>query len=308
MKLKLITTLFISTSLFAAADCEKSYRFSNRTGDSAIAPTQEFITVGTNLSATSGVYDVRAAGCSNWYFMYDNEGFSALSIQLEDAPSANGVAGTFVAYAGTVLSGSNPATNTASASYSAYGYYPYIRVNLTTVTGTGSINVRLLGWKSPNYLARQATLNASNSFTGTNTFGSNLTSIDNTGHITTFNGFQSSSGGIIRAEIQYSNNGFTLGSDRPFCWSSTTGASATQDTCLWRDAAGAIDFGNATASNKTAQLNYQQWLSTGITFASLGTPTNGTIVYCQDCTIASTCAGSGTGAIAKRLNSIWVCN
>jgi hypothetical protein len=45
-----------------------------------------------------------------------------------------------------------------------------------------------------------------------------------------------------------------------------------------------------------------------IVFASLGTPANGTVTYCSDCTIANPCAGSGTGALAKRLNSVWVCN
>jgi hypothetical protein len=44
------------------------------------------------------------------------------------------------------------------------------------------------------------------------------------------------------------------------------------------------------------------------TFANLGTPANGTFNYCSDCTLANPCAGSGTGALAKRLNSIWVCN
>lgn len=44
------------------------------------------------------------------------------------------------------------------------------------------------------------------------------------------------------------------------------------------------------------------------TQAALGTPTNGTMVYCSDCTIANPCAGSGTGALAKRLNGVWVCN
>ena len=43
-------------------------------------------------------------------------------------------------------------------------------------------------------------------------------------------------------------------------------------------------------------------------FANLGTPINGTFVYCPDCTVANPCAGSGTGALAKRLNSAWVCN
>lgn len=47
---------------------------------------------------------------------------------------------------------------------------------------------------------------------------------------------------------------------------------------------------------------------TGVTFASLGTPSNGTFVYCSDCTIAATCAAAGTGALAKRLNGVWVCN
>ena len=47
---------------------------------------------------------------------------------------------------------------------------------------------------------------------------------------------------------------------------------------------------------------------TGTVFASLGTPSNGTLKYCSDCTIASPCAGSGTGALAKRLNGTWVCN
>lgn len=44
------------------------------------------------------------------------------------------------------------------------------------------------------------------------------------------------------------------------------------------------------------------------TFANLGTPINFTVVGCSDCTIANPCAGSGSGALAKRLNGVWVCN
>jgi hypothetical protein len=55
-------------------------------------------------------------------------------------------------------------------------------------------------------------------------------------------------------------------------------------------------------------------------FASLGTPANGTFKYCNDCTVSTpstctlallascTCAGSGSGALAKRLNGSWYCN
>lgn len=50
-------------------------------------------------------------------------------------------------------------------------------------------------------------------------------------------------------------------------------------------------------------------LMAGSTFANLGNDnTNGTMVYCPDCVIANPCTGGGSGAFAKRLNSIWVCN
>lgn len=49
---------------------------------------------------------------------------------------------------------------------------------------------------------------------------------------------------------------------------------------------------------------------TGFVFANIGTAltTNGDSEYCADCTIANPCAGSGTGAMAKRLNGVNVCN
>lgn len=48
--------------------------------------------------------------------------------------------------------------------------------------------------------------------------------------------------------------------------------------------------------------------ATATTFAGLPADVSGVIRYCSDCTIASPCAGAGTGAIAKRLNGVWVCN
>jgi hypothetical protein len=46
----------------------------------------------------------------------------------------------------------------------------------------------------------------------------------------------------------------------------------------------------------------------GVTFANLGTPSDGSIVYCLDGTVANPVTGGGTGCIAKRLNSAWVGN
>jgi hypothetical protein len=45
------------------------------------------------------------------------------------------------------------------------------------------------------------------------------------------------------------------------------------------------------------------------TFANLGSPPNGvTFIGCSDCTVANPCGGGGTGALAKSLGGIWVCN
>jgi hypothetical protein len=44
------------------------------------------------------------------------------------------------------------------------------------------------------------------------------------------------------------------------------------------------------------------------TFANLPAAVNGSMLYCSDCIVASTCTGAGTGAFAKRLNGVWSCN
>jgi hypothetical protein len=48
--------------------------------------------------------------------------------------------------------------------------------------------------------------------------------------------------------------------------------------------------------------------SIGTTFASLGTPSAGSYIWCSDCTVAATCSGSGTGAWAFRTGgATWTC-
>ena len=54
--------------------------------------------------------------------------------------------------------------------------------------------------------------------------------------------------------------------------------------------------------------NYGYMTMMAVTFANLPAAANGSVLYCSDCTIANPCAGSGTGALAKRLNGAWVCN
>lgn len=94
------------------------------------------------------------------------------------------------------------------------------------------------------------------------------------------------SGALIGTVWNDATHGFQLSSAIPLSWGTQN---ATPDLQLTRAAAG--QFG---------------W--TAVLFANLGTTANGSFCYCSDCTIASPCAGGGTGALAKRLNGVWVCN
>lgn len=97
--------------------------------------------------------------------------------------------------------------------------------------------------------------------------------------------------------------------------STTADQKAAGVSVLWTDAThasrtSAIVFNTTNSATDAERMRINFWgiQLTAVAFANLGTPADGTIAYCNDCTIASPCAGSGTGAIAKRLNSTWVCN
>lgn len=57
----------------------------------------------------------------------------------------------------------------------------------------------------------------------------------------------------------------------------------------------------------TGNMGMRYGASTGTTFGSITTPANGAWVWCSDCVVASTCAGSGTGAFAFRSGGTWKC-
>ncbi len=45
-----------------------------------------------------------------------------------------------------------------------------------------------------------------------------------------------------------------------------------------------------------------------LTFANLPVATNGSLVFCSDCQATNPCAGGGSGAFAKRIGGVWICN
>ena len=94
------------------------------------------------------------------------------------------------------------------------------------------------------------------------------------------------------------NNGYQL------VWGSS--GFGSPDVGLTRSSAGVVKV--TDASTGWGQVQSGSVLLNGVVQANLGTPSNGTIIYCSDCTIANPCASGGTGALAKRLNGVWVCN
>lgn len=61
--------------------------------------------------------------------------------------------------------------------------------------------------------------------------------------------------------------------------------------------AGLLGYGQQTDSNNR--------ILSSVTFANLGTPANGSIIYCSDCTATNPVAGSGSGVVARRENGAW---
>lgn len=67
--------------------------------------------------------------------------------------------------------------------------------------------------------------------------------------------------------------------------------------------------GNSVSYGGPIVMGTGVWIAAGsTTFASLPALSNGSLLYCSNCKKTTPCTGSGTGAIAKRLNSAWDCN
>jgi hypothetical protein len=128
------------------------------------------------------------------------------------------------------------------------------------------------------------------------------------------------------------STGMTFGNGIGILWTTAGGASGTANGAIYQPAAQAWQFTNtagtaggrvitstdgvwafrgAAGTAGTGDINYGNKISaTGFAFANIGTvlTTNGDMAFCTDCTIANPCAGGGSGALAKRLNGVNVCN
>lgn len=100
-------------------------------------------TPGTAINTISGAQ----AGCAGWRLTWSVTGFTAATIQLEGSQDNS----SWSAFSGAtiVLEGSNPTSwtsATASNTIVVRASQPYVRVNITGVTGSGTIKTLILGY------------------------------------------------------------------------------------------------------------------------------------------------------------------
>jgi hypothetical protein len=135
----LLLGFLLSVSVFAQSpppDCQFTASFTSATAGAAVI---------NKPTATGGV------ACVYWAVEYWTNGASGVSVKLEGASdSAGAPTGSYTALtAGT--GSSNPMTGTAQgAAILCCDYYPWIRVNPTTFTGSSrSMIFRVYGWRAP---------------------------------------------------------------------------------------------------------------------------------------------------------------
>jgi hypothetical protein len=107
----------------------------------------------TPLSPNAGFSNL-TQGCDTWAMSVSVTGFSSATVALQSAPNNGGVAGTWTTYAGqTIISASpnnaNPITTATQAFVWLNGYNPWVRAQLTAITGTGAVNGTVYGWRIP---------------------------------------------------------------------------------------------------------------------------------------------------------------
>jgi hypothetical protein len=108
-----------------------------------------FTATGTLPLSPNAGYDNRTNGCIVWQVTSNNSGFSAINLVLQSAPNNAGVPGTWVTYAGaTAIAGANPITSTTQTYFTLVGYNPWVRINLSSKTGSGVVSGSALGWRS----------------------------------------------------------------------------------------------------------------------------------------------------------------
>ena len=88
-------------------------------------------------------------GIVDWRLVYNSNGFSAVSVSIQDAADSSGSPGSWNDWQGSVIEGVNPATSTTFYTVHATGFYPWVSATIKTATGSGTVSGHLYGCRSP---------------------------------------------------------------------------------------------------------------------------------------------------------------
>ena len=127
------------------------------------SPDCSFTLVFTAAAAQSPAYNNKpstAGGlpCTSWIVSYFTNGASSVSVQIEGSADSGGSPSggyTLLTAATSPITSANPATGTTGGNILACcDYYPWIRINPTTFTGTNkTMTVRVYGYRGTSQVA-----------------------------------------------------------------------------------------------------------------------------------------------------------
>jgi len=99
-------------------------------------------------SVTSQNLDNRYKLCNTWVVSYVSTGWATVDLTVQSAPDSGGTPGSWGAFAGTVVSGSNPISGATYNSAAFSGFVPWVRVTASVTGLAGTIRGTVLGWAS----------------------------------------------------------------------------------------------------------------------------------------------------------------
>lgn len=79
-------------------------------------------------------------GCVDWTVVYfTTTTVATVSVELDSANDTAGAPGAFSTFGGTLINGVNPSTTTNESSFQVTGYFPWLRLRVSGVTGSGIV-------------------------------------------------------------------------------------------------------------------------------------------------------------------------
>lgn len=149
-KIRVVALLLLASLDLAdicAAQNKPQYPYVSGAPDCILVPSGPFTAIGDSV-----VYDNRNQGCTTWTLVYNSQGFSALNISFKSADDSGNGPGAFTNWGtsgGILATGTTlPLSVTTSGQATGYTYRPFVKISITSVTGSGSIWPMLYGYRS----------------------------------------------------------------------------------------------------------------------------------------------------------------